>query len=283
MRRSIPALLFALLVAATAPASAVPTGLCPDVERPRIYMIGSSTMGSLLGPMLQRLFDDRWALDARRWGKASSGLARPDFHDWPKLAPGLMHRHRPDIVVVSLGNNDNQPIFVRRGRWLRMDDPEWREVYAERVRGMLDGLSGEDRRRMVVWIGPYAMHGDNAERMGPIINDIMRREVEAFDGPAVFLDTYAATVDEEGEPIDSFRREDEDEDEAVDARTSDGIHLTTEAVRWLLAEPILRAVGRCVDGDGEVAGSGGEDEAGGDGEERPAVEDEPTGEGAEGG
>ena len=70
---------------------------CPltgSKKAPTVYGIGGSTMGTLLGPMLDKVFEEN-DVEFRRWGKASSGLARPDFHDWPKATPELMQKHKP--------------------------------------------------------------------------------------------------------------------------------------------------------------------------------------------
>lgn len=243
--------LFSLAALAT-PALAKSGERCPQVKAtPRVYLMGSSTMGSILGPMLQTLISKEWGVDARRWGKASSGLARPDFHDWPNLLPGLMDKHRPDIVVVSLGTNDNQPIWVRKGVWIRLDNPKWETYYAERVRETLDKAAGKDRRRLVIWEGPTAFEGKVARVQGPIINRIIQREVQAFDGKAIFVDSYAATTDAKGHPRNTFKAP--GSKKALPVFGDDGIHLTTEAVRWLLAEPLRQHIGACVAVSKELA------------------------------
>ncbi|MEZ4266083.1 MAG: DUF459 domain-containing protein [Myxococcota bacterium] len=225
---------------------------CPRVKTtPKVYLMGSSTMGSILGPMLQSLVDKEWGVEARRWGKASSGLARPDFHDWPDLLPGLMDKHRPDIVVVSLGTNDNQPLWVRKGVWIRLDNPKWETYYAERVRETLQKAAGKDRRRLVIWMGPTAFEGKVASVQGPIINRIVQREVQAFDGKAIFVDSYAATSDAKGHPRKTFKIP--GSKKTLPAFGDDGIHLTTEAVRWLLAEPVRQHIGACVAFSKELA------------------------------
>jgi hypothetical protein len=246
-RRPLLTAVFALscLALGAASAHAKSGERCPRVKRaPSVYLMGSSTMGSVLGPMLQSLIEKEWGVEARRWGKASSGLARPDFHDWPGLLPSLMDKHRPDIVVVSLGTNDNQPIWVRKSVWVRLDSPKWETIYAERVRETLDKAAGKDRRRLVIWMGPTAFEGKVASRQGPIINRIIKREVEAFAGKAIFVDSYAATSDGKGRPRKTFKAPGSKREQA--AFGDDGIHLTTEAVRWLLAEPVRQHIGACV-------------------------------------
>ena len=38
----------------------------------------------------------------------SSGLARPDFHDWPAHLRDTLRTSDPDIVIVTFGGNDAQ-------------------------------------------------------------------------------------------------------------------------------------------------------------------------------
>ncbi len=215
---------------------------CPQVRgAPNVYMIGSSTMGTLLGPMLKRLFG-AWDVESRRWGKASSGLARPDFHDWPKEVPELVRKYDPDVFVVSLGTNDFQPIKTKKG-WIRTDDPAWDRVYAERVDRMLKAMSA-GRQRTILWIGPTAFASENARKMAPRISDIVKQRVAAFGGPVTYIDAYRRTLTRSGALIETVR--DGSTGKRVKAYQGDGIHLTTEGVRWLLAEPVLRHLAPCL-------------------------------------
>ena len=59
-----------------------------------------------------------------------------------------MNKHRPDLVIVSLGTNDNQHIKLKRG-WLHLakDAKKWDIEYAKRVRQMLERLSDAEREK----------------------------------------------------------------------------------------------------------------------------------------
>ncbi len=219
---------------------------CPAVgDQPIVFGIGGSTMGSVLGPMLDHIYRGE-GVKFSRWGKASSGLARPDFHDWPKEAPRLMKQHQPDIVIVSLGTNDYQAINTGKG-WIRQEDPEWETAYGERVDAMLKGLTEDNQERLVIWSGPYAFQGKNAVVRAPIVNRIMRERVEAFakvGGRVVFHDAYGPTSDDKGRPLSEAVLPGKG-DKKVKIRAKDNIHLTTDAVRALLAQPIVEMTRPC--------------------------------------
>lgn len=221
--------------------------VCPRGDRPeRVYAIGSSTVGALLGPMLKRMLKAD-GLAVRRWGLASSGLARPDFHDWPAEVPKIMAEHDPQIVVISLGDNDFQNVFHKKLGWIRFEDPRWREIYAERVDLMLEESAGEQKQRLVLVSGPYAFMDRRSYKYGPTVNEIMRERTEAFaaaGGRAVYLDVWALTTDAKGNPlaeadIDGSGRK-------VRIRSKDGIHLTAKAVEALLADPLAEMIRGCL-------------------------------------
>lgn len=238
------ATVFASATSASAAGTAVPDGFCPKLDRKaRVYLVGSSTMGSVLGPMMQTSLHKRWKIDARRWGKASSGLARPDYHDWPKEMPRLMARHRPDFTVVSLGTNDNQPLRKGKG-WIKMENPRWPEVYRARVDKMLNSMAGKDRSRRIIWMGPVAFDGKNARVIGPRIDEILRTAIEEFDGHAAYVEIHKATRNSRGRPIETFKRPGRTPEPA---RTPDGVHLTTAAVQHLLERPVLDILASCLD------------------------------------
>ncbi len=219
----------------TVPASAK----CPVTQTKSIvYGIGGSTMGTLLGPMLDKVFEEN-GIEFRRWGKASSGLARPDFHDWPKSTPELMKKHKPNVVIVSLGTNDYQALW-EDGNWIRQEDKEWETKYGERVTALLKAITEDDKHRLVIWSGPYAFEGKNAVVRAPIVNRIMKERVEAFaaaGGNAIFHDAYVVTSDDKGNPLDKAVLP--GKKTASEIRTKDKIHLTADAVRLLLAKPIV--------------------------------------------
>ena len=244
------AALFAALMLTASPAAAQ---RCPATKgSPTVYAIGSSTLGSVLGPMLQRILKDD-GVEMHRWGRASSGLARPDFHDWLALTPGLMSKHKPDIVVVSLGTNDFQPLY-NKGKWVLLESKKWEAIYAKRVDKLLTQTGGKNKQRLVIWMGPHAFAGERAEAQGPVVNRIMRERVEAYaaaGGNAVFVDAFGATRGRNGRPLVEARLPGSSKVERI--RTHDDIHLTTDGVRWLMAEPVLTYIRPCIPGNEPVA------------------------------
>ncbi len=218
---------------------------CNTLSSPKVFAIGSSTMASLLGPAIKRMLKrSRPKAKFAQWGKPSSGLARPDFHDWPAQVPRIIRRHRPDMFVVSLGTNDYQALRKRNGSWVRPHTARWKRLYAQRVRKMLELMSGEGRTRLVVWVGPTSFRGEGPRVLGPLISRIVRQEIERFGGPAVFVDAFAATSDNRNNPLETYRIPGKRRPQPM--RSHDGIHLKIGAVRALMAAPAVHHLLKCI-------------------------------------
>ena len=156
------------------------TPKCPKVSaKPFVYGVGSSTMGTSLGKALESQLE---ATGARfqKWGKASSGLARPDFHDWPKAIKQVAKKKRPDVFVISLGTNDFQALYHKK-KWVKLrEEAKWKELYRRRIEESLEAASGRDRKRMVVWITPTIFNSRKAKKAGKWIRELILEVSEDF-------------------------------------------------------------------------------------------------------
>lgn len=219
---------------------------CPGARTPvRVVAIGSSTMRGALGPMLRRLIQrHELPIVLENHGKSSTGLARPDFFDWHARAQELVGKGRPDLWLVALGTNDYQSVREEGKIWRRPPSEAWRNAYAERVRGLLEIMSGPDRSAAIIYLGSTPFMRPNSRRIGRELNKIIREEVERFDGPAVFYDIFSLVADEKNEPKEVIEVP-QLSGKSVQLLGPDHIHLTSSAVRHLLAEPALRLIQAC--------------------------------------
>lgn len=89
MQTKRPLSILWLSVALVAAASTASAARCKLPKGGFIYAIGSSTLGSPLGELLDKALTRR-GFKFRKWAKASSGLARPDFFHWPSKVPEVI-------------------------------------------------------------------------------------------------------------------------------------------------------------------------------------------------
>ncbi len=79
-----------------------------------------------------------------------TGLARPDFYNWPAhLAQELAADH-PRGVIVMLGGDDGQG-FSYRGQTVRFGSAMWHSIYAQRVGSMMSEATAAGAH--VIWVG----------------------------------------------------------------------------------------------------------------------------------
>ncbi|MEX2628243.1 MAG: hypothetical protein WD225_15260, partial [Ilumatobacteraceae bacterium] len=74
----------------------------------RVVVVGDS-LAVGLGYFADRVFRPA-VVDVRKQARISTGLARPDYFDWPAQMQLIVDRYRPDLTIVMVGENDNQPL-----------------------------------------------------------------------------------------------------------------------------------------------------------------------------
>lgn len=174
--------------------------------------------------------------------KSASGLARPDFFDWPAAMNAALVRSRPHVVVVVIGANDGQGLRRTDGTWVvghapTTGDAAWKAEYAQRVANAMDTLSASGR--MVVWVG-VANHPSRTTRGRLAIQDgVVRAAAAARRGRVVYVDSWALLSAPDGsyttsvvDPLDGrYKR----------VRSTDGFHLNIAGVR-ILARAVVGAI-----------------------------------------
>ena len=96
-------------------------------------LIAGDSMSQGVGVMLERARGRDGLVHVESIGKASTGLTRPDFFDWPARLLQATAASDPGIVVLMFGGNDGQPIKMRPGKATRSTDPSWPVEYGRRV------------------------------------------------------------------------------------------------------------------------------------------------------
>ena len=233
----------------TDPAPVVPSAATPA----KLLILGDSDAGTF-GPYLQTLMDQTGMVTSALDYKVSSGLARPDFFDWPTHLDTVLARESPDIVVVTFGGNDAQGLTDVAGDVLvgtpsgePGGDAEWRAEYARRVAAIIDELAAAGRT--VIWVGiPNASDPDFTARLR--VQDETVRAVVAERDEVQFVDTWKRFSGREGnyaefviDPRDGLGK---------DVRAEDGFHLNVNGAEILaldIAEVVkaeLRARGAVI-------------------------------------
>jgi len=215
----------------------------PTAEDPaELLILGDSDAGTF-GPYLKTLLDQTGIVATTVDYKVSSGLARPDFFDWPAYMRTIVPQVNPDIVVATFGGNDGQGLRNLDESWAVNhppgeggDDADWIAEYGKRVGDAMDYLA--DGNRTLIWVG--IPNDDNPEVTARMqVQDQVVRAEAAKRENVVFIDTWARFSGRNGGWAEFVV--DPRDGEGKDVRADDGFHLNQNGAE-ILAIDIAEAV-----------------------------------------
>jgi glyoxylase I family protein len=206
--------------AAIAQRAAVRTTSTTTSRSPDVLVIGSSSVFGPLGVEIDRTLSDA-GLRVQRISHQSTGLARPDFFDWSERVAQLTGLGSMRGVVLALGGNDAMALRLRReesrdrgsASWVAWnDEARWKELYAQRVVAVVEGLCARGARKVVVLPPADGERSGWAERI---------HRVQDVQLSATTRTSCGHAIDTRGRDVRS-------------GDTLDGVHLGQRASRELL-------------------------------------------------
>ncbi|MFN8496594.1 MAG: DUF459 domain-containing protein [Anaerolineae bacterium] len=218
--------LLALLVALAAAVALLSTAPRARADGGSHVLVAGDSFAGPVALELRKFLRSSPDVTVRTDFRVASGLAHPDFYDWPARMQWDLATDPPDVVVLLLGTNDTMAMRVGR-QFFSPGTPSWREEYGARVGGMMD-MVGQAGAQMV-WVAPPVMRDDWRNDMVAIINDVIAEQ--AAQRPWVrYVDTRPLLSDTDG----SFALALPDADgNMVQVRKTDGIHLTWDGSHWV--------------------------------------------------
>lgn len=204
------------------------------VRNPLRLWVGGDSLTSEFGPALSDRLARTRRGDAHVEFRFSTGLARPDFFDWPARLAAVAEEFDPEVYVVMFGANDGQNVEVD-GTVLGFDTDEWAKEYADRVGSLMDQLTAEGST--VYWIGQPVMRAADFDAKMQILNEVYEAQAEQREA-VTYIPTRELFAGPDGEYVAYL----EDSNGArVLMRQQDGIHLTRaggERLTTVLFEPL---------------------------------------------
>ncbi|MEO8422686.1 MAG: DUF459 domain-containing protein [Actinomycetota bacterium] len=196
----------------------------------RVAVIGDS-LASGLGVYMERVLRSSLVRVSRQ-GRISTGLARPDYFDWPAALSEIVDNFQPDLIVVMLGENDNQALRNAAGdEETSVGTFDWPRAYAERVENFMRLATSKGAR--VVWAGLPIVSDRGRWGIVERQNDVFESAAEAVDDVA-YLDTWSMFAAPDG-GYTAYHR---DGGTVELVRESDGLHFNATGYE-LLARAVL--------------------------------------------
>jgi hypothetical protein len=153
-------------------------------------------------------------------GHVATGLARPEVFNWPAYLADVVARDNPDVMVLTIGSNDDQDLTGDQGVG-GIGSPAWEAEYRRRVGGLMDQVTGNGKVTLF-WVGiPPMRNFTRFETRYVIINKIVKEEAEKRPGKVYFVDTVPVLAGPDGGYADYLTNPD---GSLVKVRAGDGIH-----------------------------------------------------------
>jgi uncharacterized protein len=207
----------------------------PTPEEPLRLFIAGDSMGAAFGGSLSRIASATGLIKPELDARASTGLTRPDFFDWPGRLLSVAQDGEPDVFVVMFGANDSQGLRTPEGAVFQPLSDGWRAEYRRRVAATMDLLRAPNR--VQVWVGQPIMESNGLSEKVADINTIYHEEAALRPGAVLFVDSWGLFADSDGHYAAYLP----DADGAIQGmRAGDGIHLTRAGADRLAAAVLAR-------------------------------------------
>lgn len=159
-----------------------------------------------------------------------TGLARPDYYDWPAhLAVELQDDH-PGAVIIFIGGNDAQS-FDQNGQYVGLGSSSWHRVYSGRVaRVMKECLAAGAR---VLWVGMPIMQDAGFATEMQMLNAIYKAQAAKFPG-VTYVSSWRVLASADG----AFQESIVVDGQMQYLRTPDGVHIANYG-DYLLAKSLI--------------------------------------------
>ncbi|MEA2555231.1 MAG: uncharacterized protein QOI60_562 [Actinomycetota bacterium] len=186
-------------------------------NRLRVVVVGDSLAGGL-GVYMERVFQPSLVRVSDQ-GRISTGLARPDYFDWPASMEALVQSYQPDLVIVMLGENDAQSLVNAEGRLeTPIGTPTWRAGYAARVQDLAEVATSGGAR--LIWVGLPIVRDSGRRGLLQRQNEIFQQLPDVVPN-TVYLDTWNLFATPNG-TYTAYHREANGHLDVI--READGIH-----------------------------------------------------------
>ncbi|MCX4241548.1 SGNH/GDSL hydrolase family protein [Paraliomyxa miuraensis] len=217
----------------------VPRRAGASTEDLRVLIVGGSAMVGALGKELSDGLQAAGHVTERK-SKSASGLARPDFYDWPKVAAEAHAEFRPHATIVMFGGNDGQGLRMPPEsdvEWIRWTNEAWSEEYGRRVDAFADAVMPDGEQ--LFWMGMPAMRQSKLDlrmqRMNAIFEERMAARANGW-----FIETRSALSDDRGNYVDEMKVD----GRLVRVRSPDGIHYSRSGAKVLARHVVPQVVER---------------------------------------
>ena len=230
----------------------------PVVYHQRVLLVGECNIEGGLGPLLQTQLEAVPGVTVKRYGKRSTGLARPDYYDWPARIRQLKDEFQPDLIVAYWGDNDCQSCLSPKGKSVAAwgSAEAWHAEYARRAAEAV-ALMREGGAEAVV-VGMPNMRPEKFRKGIARVNSALAEGCAQSGG--VFIDAWLFNTGADG----AYLSQVEYGGKTRTFQGDDGIHFTSHGAKFMAARIFGELTARFAFGEAPEAVADGKGEESGD-------------------
>ena len=147
-----------------------------------------------------------------------SGLARPDYYNWPAVLEADLIEYHPQVVTILIGGNDSQNFLVN-GEVVVFGTAQWHTIYSDRVALMMRETLKAGAK--MLWVGLPIMRDPAFAASMQMLNAIYKAQAALHPG-VTFMPTWSLFSNAQGRYSAYLTNS---SGQTVLARDSDGIHI----------------------------------------------------------
>jgi lysophospholipase L1-like esterase len=211
----------------------------PTAAHPLVMLDIGDSIGEDLGFGLGDQFGGDNLVVLHQTAVESTGLARPDYYDWPYHLQQYLKQYHPNVVVAMFGANDAQN-FIQSGQGVVFGSSLWRTDYAERVAQIMQEVTSAGAH--LLWVGMPIMQDPGFSHQMLEVNAIYAAQAAAHPG-VTYVSTWKLFSNSAGQYSAYLSAPG---GRQIDARSADGVHLDPGGWDYLasaLVAPMERAWG----------------------------------------
>jgi uncharacterized protein len=205
----------------------------PTTAHPLVMLDIGDSIGEDLGFGLGDVFSNDPYVRVLQKGQINTGLARPDYYNWPAQLEADLRQYHPGAVVIMMGANDDQALSVPRHPGVATDTPAWNDIYKHRISLLMEEATASGAH--VIWVGlPPVQNSAVTPAFAQHVNAMAQQLASSISGV-----TYVSSWTTLGGSKGQFVQYKKIGGNILQIRYSDGVHLAPSG--WdLLASSLLR-------------------------------------------
>ena len=167
----------------------------PTASKPITILDVGDSLGEDLGLGLGYTLGNNPLVRVVQAARGDTGLARPDYYNWPAHFAALLNEYHPQVVTILIGGNDSQS-FDADNQVVVFGTSLWRTIYTERVELMMH--EAQEARARLLWVGLPIMQNPVFGASMQTLNAIYKAQAALHRG-VEFMSTWALFSNAEGQ------------------------------------------------------------------------------------